>query len=103
MKLCRTCRYGRMYELDKPCIVYRADCPMYQKVGDGMNREEAIKVLNMVEAHGLADEANRMAIKALENIGHLTDRPCDVCEFHGENGCAQWKCVFCDELFGSMR
>lgn len=31
-----------------------------------MTREEAIKVLNMVEAHGLADEAKRMAIEALE-------------------------------------
>ena len=32
-----------------------------------MTREDAIKVLNMVEAHGLADEAKRMAIKALEH------------------------------------
>lgn len=31
-----------------------------------MTREQAIKVLNMVEAHGLADEAKRMAIKSLE-------------------------------------
>lgn len=31
-----------------------------------MTREEAIQVLNMVEAHGLADEAKRMAIEALE-------------------------------------
>lgn len=31
-----------------------------------MTREEAVMVLNMVEAHGLADKAKRMAIKALE-------------------------------------
>ena len=31
MKLCRTCRYGSEYELDKPCIVYREDCPLYEK------------------------------------------------------------------------
>lgn len=30
-----------------------------------MTREEAIKVLNMVEAHGLADKAKRVAIEAL--------------------------------------
>ena len=30
-----------------------------------MTREDAIKVLNMVEAHGLAEEAKKMAIKAL--------------------------------------
>lgn len=41
-----------------------------------MTREEAIKVLNMVEAHGLADEAKKMAIKALEQepkTGHWID------------------------------
>ncbi len=38
-----------------------------------MTREEAIKVLNMVEAHGLADEAKRMAIKSLEK------EPCENC------------------------
>ena len=35
-----------------------------------------------------------MAIQALENIGHLKDRPCDVCEFRKENGCCKWNCVF---------
>ena len=48
-------------------------------------------------------EAYNMAIKALENIGHLTDRPCDVCEYHGENGCCKWTCIFTDRLFGDMR
>lgn len=47
-------------------------------------------------------EAYGMAIKALDNIGHLTDRPCSVCEFHGENGCSQWTCVFSNGLFGGM-
>lgn len=42
-----------------------------------MTKEEAIKVLNMVEAHGLADEAKRMAIKSLEK------EPCE--------GCKKWK------------
>lgn len=31
-----------------------------------MTNEEAVMVLNMVEAHGLADEAKKMAISALE-------------------------------------
>lgn len=31
-----------------------------------MTNKEAIRVLNMVEAHGLADEAKKLAIKALE-------------------------------------
>lgn len=36
-----------------------------------MSREEAIEVLNMVEAHGLAEEAKQMAIQA------LSQEPCD--------------------------
>lgn len=32
-----------------------------------MNNEKAIEVLNMVEAYGLADEAKKLAIKALQN------------------------------------
>lgn len=35
-----------------------------------MTNEQAIEVLNMVEAHGLADQAKQLAIKALQN-----DRP----------------------------
>lgn len=48
------------------------------------------------------ERAFEMAIKALENIGHLKDRPCSVCEFHKENGCCKWTCVFTDKLFGGM-
>ena len=28
------------------------------------------------------------------NVKHLIDRPCNVCEFHKENGCCKWDCVF---------
>lgn len=79
MKLCRTCRYGNEYELDKPCIVYREDCPLYQKVGDGMTNEKAIEELkgiksaysNKQQFHEAClmrseHEALDMAIKALE-------------------------------------
>lgn len=39
-------------------------------------------------------EAYKMAMQALENITHLKDRPCDVCEFRKEKGCCKWDCVF---------
>jgi len=29
-----------------------------------------------------------------ELLACITDRPCDVCKFHGENGCSKWNCVF---------
>lgn len=62
-----------------------------------MTREEAINILNGDNLNRCAQkerEALEMAIKALENIGHLTDRPCSVCEFRKENGCCKWDCVF---------
>ena len=77
-----------------------------------MTREEAIKELTedreflqkrgLIETESSLLKALAMAIKALENIGHLTDRPCSVCEFRKENGCCKWTCVFCEELFGGM-
>lgn len=68
-----------------------------------MTREEAIRRMECCRnflANNYSDmgepnvTAFNMAIQALENIGHLKDRPCDVCEFHKENGCCKWDCVF---------
>lgn len=73
-----------------------------------MTREDAIYELKNAawlgtdHSRARTEEAVEIAIKALENIGHLTDRPCDVCEFHKENGCSQWTCVFSNGLFGGM-
>lgn len=39
-------------------------------------------------------EALDKAIKALEQTSHLIDRPCEACEFHKDNGCSKWSCVF---------
>ena len=77
-----------------------------------MTREEAIEVLkayrnkltNSVSNQLDGDiETFEMAISALENIGHLKDRPCSVCEFHKEDGCCKWTCAFTDRLFGDMK
>lgn len=65
-------------------------------------REEAIRCLSVhssTNGSGLCtdeqhNKAKQVAIQALENIGHLKDRPCDVCEFRKENGCCKWDCVF---------
>ena len=72
-----------------------------------MTKEEAIEVLEkmkypykgnkyrMMISNVVRDnEAIDMAIQALENIGHLKDRPCSACEFRKENGCCKWDCVF---------
>lgn len=77
-----------------------------------MTKEDAIKALQI--AHdSICDysenqsgmgyiEALEIAIKAIENIGHLKDRPCDACEFFGEHGCSKWTCVFCNGLFENV-
>jgi hypothetical protein len=61
-------------------------------------REKALETLkNEWGFEVISDDAQKaldMAIDALETIGHLTDRPCGVCEYHGEYGCCKWDCAF---------
>lgn len=63
-----------------------------------MKREDAIRFLENISLYQQPDsnyrDALEMAINALETIGHLTGRPCDVCEYHSEQGCCKWDCVF---------
>lgn len=61
-----------------------------------MSKEETIKNLKKLKSfhNGSYGTAIAEAIKALEQISHLTDRPCPVCEFHKEDGCSKWECVF---------
>ena len=73
-----------------------------------MIKTEAIDVLEEMKAkcndtfHGVRyatrEEALEMGILALKLISTLNNRPCEACEFHGENGCREWECVF-DEWF----
>lgn len=61
-----------------------------------MTREEAIEALTSKDVcnSDMMLEALEMAIEALEQIRHLKGRPCEVCEYHTENGCSKWECVF---------
>ena len=47
-----------------------------------------------LETFCLEEKALDTAIKALEQTSHLKGRPCEVCEFHSDNGCSKWKCIF---------
>lgn len=50
MKLCSTCIYGSMYELQKPCVVYREDCRLYER--SNMQREKGtVEINNIPEKH----------------------------------------------------
>ena len=59
--------------------------------------EEAQK--RMADIHKALD----MAISAIELIGHLNNRPCEACEFHKEEGCCKWNCVFDDLLYAEHK
>lgn len=48
-----------------------------------MTNEEAIQVLNMVEAHGLADEAKKLAIEALEVSEHISKSMAELKRLQG--------------------
>lgn len=55
-----------------------------------MTRKEAIEVLNMVKAHGLADEAKQMAIQA------LTDNSCYSCKYYFHGRCKKSRVTWSD-------
>ena len=63
-----------------------------------MKNENTMKQLKrmMVDPNLKADDHNALAegVRALELIGHLIDRPCEACEYHGGRGCRNWECVF---------
>ena len=42
------------------------------------------------------------AKEALELMSHIKDRPCEACEYHKENGCTQWTCVFDKYLYSKV-
>ena len=69
MRKCDDCRYNQEPEYNKPCVVYREDCPLYQKEGYGMTRDEAIMTLKgeaWINCQEKWLEALDVAIKALE-------------------------------------
>ena len=65
-----------------------------RKENEDMTNEEAIAKLKNFAEHCYPNEEFLIAIEALEEISHLVNRPCEACEFHGENGCCKWECVF---------
>lgn len=44
----------------------------------------------------IVERRGRMTSKEL--LACLTDRPCEVCKFHTEQGCSSWNCVFEGEI-----
>lgn len=61
-----------------------------------MTNEECVLQLEYLKDFKTSQqiEALDLAIKALEQTSHLIDRPCEACEFHKDNGCCKWDCVF---------
>ena len=74
-----------------------------------MKKVEAIELLKSWDGVYIGyssdevEQAHDMAISAIELIGHLNNRPCEACEFHKENGCCKWNCVFDDLLYAEHK
>ena len=87
-KKCEECIYGSMSEYEKPCIVYKGEnCELYEKRGNGMTNEEAIKTLKgevWINCQEKWFEALDMAIKALEQepSGDLISREAVIDELN---------------------
>lgn len=58
-----------------------------------MNTIENLKKLKSIHNGSYGADIDE-AIKSIELIRCLTDRPCSVCRFKTENGCNRWECVF---------
>ena len=41
-----------------------------------------------------SDNLSSVTPKENDKLKYLKGRPCEVCEFHSDNGCSKWKCVF---------
>lgn len=69
-----------------------------------LTREGAIAVItgyiNNPLVSEVAIDAFKMAINALELIGHLNNRPCEACEFKVDGNCQKWACVFDEAIYG---
>ena len=61
-----------------------------------VTKEEAVEILRKNIDWKTTNQgiALLMGAQAIEKLGHLTDRPCEVCEFRTKEGCSEWECVF---------
>ena len=66
LKKCDACNFRYDYELDKPCIVYREDCPFYEKRGDDMPHSLRVRLKNLQRKGELTDKDIDRIFKALE-------------------------------------
>ena len=85
MKLCKTCVYGTEYELDKPCIVYRADCRYYRKRCEGME----LKIGQAVLVHGYIDEIRTDTVIIRNDGGYFGTVPSEIEEIVQEPGAGE--------------
>ena len=84
-------------EQAKKMLKAKLECLKRETSGIDCNAGYNCDECELLYAQGTAGEQKKalnMAIQALEQISHLTDRPCSVCEFHKEDGCSKWDCVF---------
>ena len=74
-----------------------------------MTNKDAIARLKEIDIRDALQEdydALHVAVKALELLDTLTERPCSVCRHHKERteqevgGCCKWDCVFDGHIGG---
>jgi hypothetical protein len=45
-------------------------------------------------ARRIIEDMPSVTPKENDKLKYLKGRPCEVCEYHSENGCSRWKCIF---------
>lgn len=62
-------------------------------MSDLISKREVLAKINLWVNGELSTDELIESIKRIPGI-HITERPCSVCEYHTENGCSQFECVF---------
>ena len=76
-KLCETCIYKDNYELEKPCIIYRDDCELYEKAREYMSKQ----FFEMIDRY----ESNGHELKFIDHNAILIRcKDCDHCLNYGD-------------------
>ena len=73
---CETCRFNGNTEYDKPCIIRREDCELYEEVEDLTPNETIERLEQMIEwgdTYEVDEDACKLAIKALKQYGALQE------------------------------
>lgn len=91
--------WGGTYKSQQPCEDCISRTELLSRIDE--ERKHLLDIKMDGAEHVIVHHARRIiedmpSVTPMENdkLKYLKGRPCEVCEFHSDNGCSRWKCVF---------